>query len=357
MKRGFRFRPTAGGFTVLRPDGGSRLVATPQERDALVASALRAMVAAPEDEGQRTPFYAVLAMVGVETEEGGDFVRMIEAVEPRTDFPLPLWWLDSSNHDSGEFALVGRIDEFHVEGKAVLATGSFDMTLDAAQRALAGMENGAVAVSIDPSYPEEPVWECTELDPDDPSWCARSRMRVPVASIGGATMCGLGAFPQARISLTGFPEVGEAPEPPPAVEVAESDDDVIVIASAEACGCGGSCGCAGDERSVQAVVASLSLPAYPAAFFRKPEGMVKGQSLTVTPEGHFYGAPAGDGCHRGFPNKCMTAPVDRDFSEFLLTPLTLDDGTRVMAGPVTFRGDAHVATAGLTPAQVRAAYD
>lgn len=341
LTRALRVRPNGDGtFTLRRPDGATRRLASMSEVNLAARPLVAAMDTAPVE--NRTPFFAIMALIGVETDEGGSYTRMIDAVEPRGEFPLPLWSLVSSNHGEGEFALVGRFDEFRVEGLAVLSTGSFDNTLEATATALQGLENGADGLSIDPSYPEPPTYECTEWDPDDPGWCVRERQRVPVAAIGGATLVGMPAFTAARIALDAYPPVNAEPAPPaveaPPCEDCE-DDTVIIVAS------------------VRALTAALALPTYPAEAFRPPEGLTGDHPLTVTTDGHIYGAYPTGMCHRGLPGDCQTAPPDPDFAEFLLTPVTLDDGSRVMAGPLTFRGSAHVANPSLNIAAVRAAYD
>lgn len=336
-------RNTDGTFSVCRPDGATRRLASLGDATALVA----AIAPAPGED--RTPFYAVLMLLGAETDEDPEFNRLFDQAVPRREFPMPLWWEVSSAHGEGELALVGRLDEFHIEDvadgvRAVLGTGSFDNTVEETKAALDGMSNGANAVSVDYSYEEPTVDECTEWDPENPEWCVRARMRAPRIAIGGATMCGLGAFSQARVSLDGFPTV-TATAAPPAVERPVPDcecEEVMIVASAQ---------------TVRALTAALALPTYPASAFRPPEGLTADHPLTVTADGHIYGAYPTAVCHRGLPGDCQTAPTDPDFSEFLLTPVTLDDGSKVMAGPLTFRGSAHVANPSLSIAAVRAAYD
>lgn len=342
----YRLRHNAdGSWTLRRPDGASRAYAALPDVNAAMRAPLVAAMPADAPAEDRTPFWAVLMLLGVETQEDPEFNRLFGEAVPRREFPMPLWWEDSSAHGAGEFALVGRVDEFHQDGFPLLATGSFDNTLEAAQRALDGIANGADAISVDFSFEEPTEIQCTEYDPDDPGWCLRQRLYAPRIAIGGATLCGLGAFAQARISLTGYPSVTAeaAPpvaEPPPCEDCEEDSPEVIILAS------------------VQAVAASLALPVYPASHFRPPPDLPADQPLTITADGHVYGrACPPTECHRGNPTSCSPPPVDPDFSEFLLTPVTLDDGTRVMTGPLTFRGDAHVATPGLSIASVRAAYD
>lgn len=336
-------RNTDGTFSVRRPDGATRGLASLNDATALVA----AIAPAPGED--RTPFYAVLMLLGAETDEDPEFNRLFDQAVPRREFPMPLWWEVSSAHGEGELALVGRLDEFHIEDvadgvRAVLGTGSFDNTVEETKAALDGMSNGANAVSVDYSYEEPTVDECTEWDPENPEWCVRARMRAPRIAIGGATMCGLGAFSQARVSLDGFPTV-TATAAPPAVERPVPDcecEEVVIVASAQ---------------TVRALTAALALPTYPAAAFRRPDGVTGPTPLTLCADGSFYGAYPMEECHRGLPDRCQTAPVDPDFSEFLLTPVTLDDGSKVMAGPLTFQGSAHVANPSLSIAAVRASYD
>lgn len=366
-------RHADGTLTLRRPDGATRRIADMAEAARLAAPLVAAMrpamdmptTGAPAED--RTPFYAVLMLLGVETDEDPEWNRLFGEAVPRREFPMPLWWEDSSAHGEGEFALIGRLDEFHPEGLALLATGSVDNTLDAAQRAMAGLANGANAISVDYSFEEPTVVECTEWDPDNPEWCLRQRLYAPKIAIGGATLCGLGAFAQARISLDGFPTVDAqaappAVEPPPCDDCEDGESEITVIVAGNSGGAVQRGALQGDfgaraATTIRAVTAALALPTYPARFFAEPAGLTTDHPLTVTDDGRIFGAYPTTVCHRGLPGDCQTAPTDPDFGEFLLTPITLDDGTRVMAGPLTFRGDAHVAHPSLSIAAVRAAYD
>jgi 2'-5' RNA ligase len=90
------------------------------------------------------------------------------------------------------------------------------------------------------------------------------------------------------------------------------------------------------ELEASAWTAFRSLPALPAAAFAEPDLAASDEYLHYE-DGRIFGWVAQAGvCHDGYTSMCVTAPLGEvDLANFNRQPVTLDDGTSVMAGAFT----------------------
>lgn len=97
-----------------------------------------------------------------------------------------------------------------------------------------------------------------------------------------------------------------------------------------------------DEASVPAVAAAGLVAAAPVAppraWFEDPH-LAGPTALTIDDDGRVYGHLATWGtCHTGFPDTCVTAPIEDSYDYFTVGEVLTADGDRVPTGRVTLGG-------------------
>lgn len=275
-------------------------------------------------------WHAYLTVEGLRTSDH----RMIAAgALTWRDLPIPLWaQFDNSGHDGA--ATVGSIRTIERQGDRIYAEGTFDLEgtdgVEAARMCAAELLRW---VSVDLEVLSA---EYVELDEDGNEIVYEDLLDllfgpmpadwydlVTEGRIGGATMVGFPAFPQAVIT----PLAIELPE----VEPMTTDNGILVAA------------------------ATITLETPPASWFTDP-ALTEATPTTVTDDGRVYGHLALWGtCHTGIPGACVVPPrTSHDYSYFRTGTVETTDGF-VKVGHLTV-GTGH-APLGLKAAPASMHYD
>lgn len=256
-------------------------------------------------------WHAYLTVEGLRTSDH----RMIAAgALTWRDLPIPLWaQFDNAGHEGA--ATVGSIITIERQGDLLYAEGSFDLNSEAGREAARLCGDQLLRwVSVDM---EVLAAEYHELEEDGAEIVYEDPMDLllgPVPAdwyflvtegrVGGATMVGFPAFPQAVITPLYVPL--------PEVEPMTTDNGILIASS------------------------TIILDTPPASWFTDPV-LAEPTSTVVTADGQVFGHLALWGtCHTGFPNSCVTAPRStREYAMFLTGTVETSDGGFVRVGQLT----------------------
>lgn len=239
----------------------------------------------PTIEDGRYRWEGILTILGT---QAGNLDKRILKKATWADLPLTLYAQteNASGHDTAE--IVGNIDTIWVDGNNVMASGLFDDT-EEARNVIQLVDNGSLSgISVDLRDGEVDVVETAD---------GEAQIVWETAHIGAATLVGLPAFENARISLKKVEE--------------------MAVASA-----------------------GVGPHIYPAKFFEKIR-FKNPTRLTITPEGEIYGhAVVWGRKHRGHGHETWTAKPSKitDMPDFNIGETHLDDGRIIQTGIFTSEG-------------------
>lgn len=304
--------------------------------DALVAAAtpVRALLAAGTEDTAADPEAGLLP----EHWEGAPAVAYNAPTGDGRDLTdCTFTWRDPSagivplmlqvENQGGHFGavLAGLVEQFSKVPIGVTAAGRFYDSPEGARfrdMLLGGRKFG---VSVDGGAMEV-EWECVRMNEDE-GWCEEEVAHVHALELIGLTGCGMPAFAEAAIALT-----GDTPAP------AVADETPTPAA-----------------ETVPAVAAAAGPLRPPRSWFDKAEPDVGDPDLVpvlvgehfdemtwavpdvvITADGQFYGHLAVWGtCHIGYPGMCVTPPDSpTGYAHFNKFSTTVEDGTRVGTGPL-----------------------
>lgn len=310
---------------------------TPRTVASLSASA-RTLVAAIELPDGEVPWEGILTLEGIET---GDERILEEGALTWADLPLPF----TDEHDYER--ILGRLDTVTRAGNEIRGSGVFADTEEGRAGALEvalGLRRG-LSVDLDAMEGEIHIEMPTDengdpIDHDEPQDMivipfGHDMMHVDSARIRGVALCTIAAFAEAQIEVL----AGQPANEPGEASVGDGEDVALVAAA---------CSCGSQAHSIPVMP--------PRRFFAKPQ-LDGPTGIAVTSEGRVYGHLAGSGCHRSYPDRCLTVAGEtaHTFGEFNNGPLTCEDGAELRVGQITLTG-GHAET-GLTVDEARRHYD
>lgn len=285
-----------------------------------------ARLAATEPSEEKTvaqyrTFTSVLAVIGIETDDGRMFASDID-LEYR-DMPLPLLWQKQSDFGHFNSYTVGVIETVTLDGTNVIGTG-YLLNTPEADEAAEQIRHKVTGPSVDLGNVS---WILTdengnEVDHGD-LWDNPDMKVVETITAGtllGATLVSIPAFGQTSITLGAAEERG---------------DDTEEIAAA----------------LVASVAERFAEPKYPAGHFADPE-FSEPTMPHITAEGRVQGHLAVfNQCHVGIQDRCVMAPKSRTNYAWFHTapPVLTEDGTRVPVGRLTVGGGHAAPSLGVGP--------
>lgn len=285
-----------------------------------------ARLAATEPSEEKTvaqyrTFTSVLAVIGIETDDGRMFASDIDLTF--RDMPLPLMWQKQS--DFGHFAsfTVGVIESAVVEGTQLLGKGYLLNTAEA-DEAATQIEHKVTGPSVDLG---DVSWVLTdengnEVDYGD-LWDNPDMKVLETITAGkllGATLVSIPAFGQTTIQLGELEERG-------------ADTEEVVAAL------------------VASVAAGYEVSKHPESFFADPE--FAGPTMPhMTADGRIMGHLAVfNQCHIGIQDRCVMAPKSQTNYAWFHTapPVATEEGGKVPVGRLTVGGGHAAPSLGVGP--------
>src|SRR5690606_29746077 len=273
--------------------------------------ALAELVTTQESEmAQYRTFSAVLAVIGIETDDGRMFASDIDLTF--RDMPLPLLWQKQSDMGHFNSYTVGVIESASVSGNQVIGNG-YLLDSPEADEAATQIEHKVTGPSVDLG---DVTWMLTDENGNEVDWDdlgdnpdMKVIETITAGKLLGATLVSIPAFGQTSITLGALEERGEEQE---------------AIAA-----------------SLVASVAALYAPvSHPDEFFTDPE--FSGPTLPhMTAAGRIQGHLAVfNQCHIGIQDRCVMAPKSAtDYAWFHTAPPVLtESGKRVPVGRLTVGG-------------------
>lgn len=262
----------------------------------------------------RTFTDAVVAFIGVPT---SDYRLLVKDIKLSwRSFPLPLMWCRQSKEGHSDSFTVGVIESGRVDGDRVLVSGYLLNTAEAGE-AMELLDHRVTRPSIDMSGAEYVMTdEAGAVIPMEQVYDLPEGTKVfqafTAGELMGVTLVSTPAFGDTALSLNDLPEV-------------------------------------------RALAAGLGVT-YSAALFADPHLDRPTRPVLNPDTGRVYGHLAEFGhTYRGGRGEAV--PRNRNgYANFHTSQVMLDDGRQLAVGRLTVKG-GHAATAGLSPADVRAHYD
>lgn len=259
---------------------------------------------------QYRTFSAVLAVIGIETDDGRIFASDIDL--KYRDMPLPLLWQKQSDMGHYNSFTVGVIESASVQGTDVIGTG-YLLNTPEADEAATQIEHKVTGPSVDLG---DVSWILTDENGDEIDWDdlwdnpdMKVLETITAGKLLGATLVSIPAFGQTSITLGAEEERGD-------------DTEEIVAAL------------------VASVAERFAEPKHPAGHFADPE--FSGPTMPhMTADGRIMGHLAVfNQCHVGIQDRCVMAPKSQTNYAWFHTapPVATNEGGKVPVGRLTVGG-------------------
>lgn len=271
------------------------------------------LAATPNEEktvAQYRTFSAVLAVIGIETDDGRMFASDIDL--KYRDMPLPLLWQKQSDMGHYNSFTVGVIESASVQGTEVIGTG-YLLNTPEADEAAAQIEHKVTGPSVDLG---DVSWILTDENGDEIDWDdlwdnpdMKVLETITAGKLLGATLVSIPAFGQTSITLGALEERG-------------TEQESIAAAL------------------VASVAAGYEVTKHPESFFTDPE--FAGPTMPhMTSDGRIMGHLAVfHQCHIGIQDRCVMAPKSQTNYAWFHTapPVATNEGGKVPVGRLTVGG-------------------